>query len=480
MPSAGLDQRAGQLELLARLAHERLTANAFEDALEAAAEATQPLPDDSPWAANVRELRRRHRFARALPEPLVARAAKTHSLAQAKWAEARQASDFAAFQPLLTQVLDVARERARCLRSQLANPGEAGAQWNEDWDALADAYEPGIRAADLEPLFAALTPRLTDLVASVADCPAPTGAAMRDHRIAIDAQERFVRHVAASLGFDAERGRMDRSTHPFCSGTHPDDVRVTTRFLENDILDGLGSTMHETGHALYELGLPAAFAGTPAGQAASLGLHESQSRLWENHVGRSRAFWRWARPEADRILGHDALAGFDAEDVFRAANVVSPSLIRVEADEVTYDLHVALRFELERALIRGTLDVADLPTAWNDGMKARLGIEVPDDARGCLQDVHWSCGLIGYFPTYTLGNIWAAELAQRARGDLHDLDEQFARGEFSPLRAWLNEKVHRHGTTLRAEDRMRTILGRDAGPDAMLAHLEERITATYH
>jgi carboxypeptidase Taq len=474
MPPGGLEARADQLELLARLQHERLTAPEFGEALHRAADGL--TADDADWAANVRELTRRRAAAAAVPADLVARAARTHSLAQAAWAEARARSDFAAFAPWLDRVFGIARERAAALRAALPDEG-----FGEAWDALADGYEPGVRATTLAALFDGLVPRLAALVDRVRGLPAPKGAGLRDLAVPIAAQDAFVRSVATSLGFDLQRGRIDRSTHPFCSGTHPGDVRLTTRFLETDFLDGLGSTMHETGHALYEQGLPPEFAGTPRGQAASLGLHESQSRLWENHVGRGRAFWTWAFPRAREAFAGTAFsqAGWDADDVFRAANRVEPSLIRVEADEVTYDLHVALRFDLERALVRGDLAVADLPGAWSERMMKSLGIEVPDDARGCLQDVHWSCGLVGYFPTYTLGNVWAAELFAKAHDEIGDLDERIAAGEFAPLREWLRERVHRFGTATRAPDRMRAILGRDPSPDAMLAHLEARLDAVY-
>lgn len=474
MPLQGLEARAAQLELLARLQHERLVSDRFGEALDRADEGAGEDPD---WGPNVRELRRQREQALAIPSDLVARSARTHSLAQAAWAEARAGSDFTRFAPSLTQVLELARERAAALRSG-ADPDK---RWNEDWDALADGYEPGIRAVELEQLFASLVPRIVPLVERCAAQPQPDGAELRDRVVPIAAQEALVREVAVALGFDLTRGRIDRSTHPFCSGTCPEDVRLTTRFLEHDFLDGLGSTMHEVGHALYEQGLPSAFAGTPRGQAASLGLHESQSRLWENHVGRGRAFWQWAAPRARAAFG-DAIGNAEGDRLFRAANRVQPSLIRVEADEVTYDLHVALRFDLERALIRGDLSVADLPAAWNDGMKQRLGIDVPDDARGCLQDVHWSCGLVGYFPTYTLGNVYAAELfakAQEELGGADALDSLIAAGEFTPLRDWLRANVHRHGTSKPAAQLVADVLGRPANADNMVRHLTARVDAAY-
>lgn len=465
MPRGAGDVRARQLELLARLQHERGTDPRLGDWL-AACEADRALLHDADAAANVRELRRDHTRATKLPSALVAELAATESRAQQAWAAARAASDFAAFRPWLERMIVLQQQKADCLRG-------AG---QIRWDALADLYEPGMRAAALRELFAPLRERLVALRQRLAGGRAPDRAFAR---VPIDEarQESFVRAVAAAMGFDFERGRIDRSAHPFCTSTGG-DVRLTTRFHRDNVLDALGSTMHEAGHGLYEQGLEPHHLGTPLGEAVSLGLHESQSRLWENHVGRSAAFWHWCWPIAQRHLG-GACDGHTATSVFGAANHVQPSLIRVEADEATYDLHVMVRFELEQDLLSGALPPAELPSRWNALYRDFLGLEVPDDRRGCLQDVHWSCGLFGYFPTYTLGNLYAAQFAAAADRALGGLAELLRRGDFAPLCAWLGEHVHRHGRRHAPADLVRIATGAPPSADAFLAHLEAKLLPLY-
>ncbi len=464
LPPGGVEHRARQLASLATLAHGVATRAGVGDLLDAAAEDPATADPDSLGAANLRELRRDHARRVRVPAALVSELAETTSLAQHHWAIARSNSDFGRFAPWLERVVDLQRRRAECLRT---NPS------GKLWDALADGFEPGLLAVDVERLFAGLRPRLTALVGELQASGRSPDAAVSRVQLPIEAQEAFVRFVAEQIGFDFKRGRLDRSTHPFCSGFHSGDVRLTTRFHEADFLDALGSTMHEAGHGIYEQGLDPEQTGTPGGETVSLGLHESQSRLWENHVGRSRAFWEWCQPHLRRFFGN-ALDDYDADTLFGAANVVAPSLIRVEADEATYDLHVMLRFELELALLQGDLEVEGLPTAWNDRYRTYLGIEVPDDARGCLQDVHWSCGLFGYFPTYTLGNLYAAQWIEAARAELGDIDSLLRRGEFAPLRAWLNQQIHQHGRRYTPAELGQRITGSKLSPDTFLAYLEDK------
>lgn len=466
MPPGGGEQRARQLALLARLAHERATDPRVGDWL-AACEGDAALLAAPDAAANVRELRRDFDRATRLPAALVAELAHHESRSQQEWAAARAASDFARFRPLLERMLELQQQKADCLRR------DGGSRW----DALADLYEPGMTAASLEQLFAPLRGRLVALRGRLdRDGTRPDDAV---NRVAVPEpqQESFVRAVVAAMGFDFARGRLDRSAHPFCSGAGG-DVRLTTRFAADNVLDALGSTMHEGGHGIYEQGIDPAHLGTPLGEAVSLGIHESQSRLWENHVGRSRAFWQWARPVARAHLGA-AFEPFTADDLFGAANVVAPSLIRVEADEATYDLHVMVRFELETAMLAGRLPVAGLPSRWNELYRDHLGVAVPDDRRGCLQDVHWSCGLFGYFPTYTLGNLYAAQFAAAARRALGDLDALLARGEFAPLRQWLRENVHRHGRRHLPQELCRRATGAGLSPQPFLDHLEQKLAEVY-
>jgi len=428
MPSGGGERRAEQLALLAKLGHERATDPRIADWLHESREAVS----DADQQAALRELQRDYDRATRLPTTLVAELAATESRAQQAWAGARAASDFAQFQPWLEKMVELQQQKADCLK-------DAG---QSRWDALADLYEPGMLAEDLKALFGPLRQRLVALWQELAGGTRPDDT-FKHREIAEPRQESFVRAVVAAMGFDFARGRIDRSAHPFCTSI-AGDVRLTTRFHKDNVLDALGSTMHEGGHGLYEQGLPRDHFGSPLGEAVSLGIHESQSRLWENHVGRSRAFWRWCWPRAQEHLG-EACAGQDAASIYRLANLVTPDLIRVEADEATYDLHVMVRFELEQAMINGGLAAEDLPMRWNELYRDYLGVEVPDDRRGCLQDVHWSCGLFGYFPTYTMGNLYAAQFAAKADEALGGLDALLQAGDFAPLLEWLRDHVHRHG-----------------------------------
>jgi len=466
MPRGGGELRSRQLAELASLAHVRAT-DPRVGAWLVACEADAALRADGDADANLRGLRRDYERATRLPQRLVEELAAHESRAQQQWAEARAASDYARFRPLLERMLELQRQKADCLR----RPGQSR------WDALADLYEPGMNATALRQLFAPLRERLVALRLELDANGQRPDAAFSRAAFAQGQQEQCVRAVVAAIGFDFARGRLDRSAHPFCTGAFG-DVRLTTRFRDDDFLDALGSTMHEGGHGLYEQGLDEVHQGTPLGEAVSLGIHESQSRLWENHVGRSRAFWRWAQPLLRRHLGAE-LDGFPADALWRTANVVAPSLIRVEADELTYDLHVMIRFELETALLDGDLAAADLPAHWNALYQQQLGVAVPDDRRGCLQDVHWSCGLFGYFPTYTLGNLYAAQFAAAARTALRDLDEAIARGEFAPLREWLRANVHRHGRRFTPDELCRRATGRALTSEPFLGYLEHKLRAVY-
>jgi len=472
MPPGGVEHRAKQLSQLAELTHSMAVQPRIGELLlvcEADPDLTADPHSDS--AANLRELRRSHDRQVRLPQELVTEMAEVHSLAQHHWAQARKASDFAAFKPWLERVVALQRSKAECLMHDGQGYGQA-------WDALAEGFEPGARAAQLGDLLRPLALELRDLVSELSENGRPPADEFLRQRLPIDQQETLSRLVAAQMGFDFGRGRLDRSTHPFCGGSHPGDVRITTRFREDNVVDALGSTMHESGHGIYEQGLPMEHVGTPLGEAVSLGVHESQSRLWENHVGRSAAFWRWCARRIHEIFGA-AVKRFSAAEMYGAANLVRPDFIRVEADEATYNLHVLVRFELELQLIRGDLAVPDLPAAWNDRYRAYLGIEVPDEARGCLQDVHWSCGLFGYFPTYTLGNLIAAQLFEKAAADLGDLDEQFAAGRFAELRAWLHEHVHRHGSRFRAPELVERATGIPLGTGPLLRHLSGKRRPLY-
>ena len=470
MPPGGVEHRASQLAQLARIHHELATDPRIDELLLACEEDADLMADpDGDAAANVREIRRQYDRETKLPSKLVEELARTSSVSQHEWAKARQASDFKRFQPWLEKVVGLLREKAACL----ARP-----EHGEPWDALADGYEPGMTGAQIEALFTPLRKRLTDLLNDLMENGRAPSNKLNELKLPIAQQEAFCRFIASSIGFDFERGRMDRSTHPFCSGSHCGDVRITTRFRDDEVNDALGSTLHECGHAIYEQGLLPEHIGTPLGSAVSLGIHESQSRMWENQVGRSRAFWDWCGPKLTDYFG-DAVAGMSPDDIYGGANIVRPDFIRVEADESTYNLHIMIRFEIERAVLKGELEPAGIPEVWNRKYKEYLNLDVPDDRRGCLQDIHWSMAAMGYFPTYTLGNLYCAQFFEAALKEMPDLHEQFARGEFNNLKSWLNEKIHRHGSRYLPERLCEVVTGQPLSPDPLMRHLEGKLRPIY-
>ena len=470
MPGGGLEHRARQLAQLARIEHSMATSERLGELLEKAAEATASLPETHPDRVNVREFRRDYDKATKLPAALVEELASTSSIAQHEWAEARKASDFPRFRPWLEKIVRLNREKADCFGWDRAN--------GERWDGLADSYEPGCTAKYVEGVFVPLRKRLQPLLDAVKGSSRRPDGSFNDHPMDLDSQERFARFVSGAIGFDYQRGRLDRSTHPFCSGSHCNDVRMTSRYSKNCMLDGLGSTMHGTGHGLYEQGLDQNWISAPMGEAVSLSIHESQSRLWENQVGRSLPFFRWAKQRMPEHFGN-AAGHFSAEQLYSAANVVEPGFIRVDADETTYNMHVMIRFEMERAMISRDLDVKDLPGEWNRLYKDYLGLVVPDDRRGCLQDVHWSGGMIGYFPTYTLGTLYAAQFFEKAKEAMPGLEEGFAKGEFRPLLAWLNANIHRHGRRYLSADLCTHVTGAPLSADPFMRHLEAKLKPMY-
>ncbi len=468
MPAAAAGFRASQTSLIAAMAHERRTSARIGELL-AACESDKALLADAAVAADVREMRRDYDLATKLPTDLVARLAKITSEAQEVWKEARAKSDFEHFRPTLQKVIDLTREKALCIGSPTGEP----------YDALLDEYEPGMTAARVEAIFTPLRARLSALVAQVCSSKHQLDASVLKKKVPVDQQQAFGLEVLKAMGFDLHAGRLDVTTHPFCSGMAPGDTRLTTRYTSESILEPLYGTMHEGGHGLYEQGLPKSDRyGRPSAEAVSLGMHESQSRLWENFVGRSRAFWTWALPTAKRCCPPH----FDAvtlDQVYAAANVVQRSFIRVEADEATYNLHIMLRFGLERAIMNGDLALKDLPGEWNKQFKSLLGVDVPDDRRGCLQDVHWSFGLIGYFPTYTLGNLYAAQFWEAAQRAMPDMLSKMERGDLSGLLNWLRSNIHAHGRRYRAEELCQRVTGQPLSADPLMRHLEGKLKPLY-
>ena len=470
MPAGGLAHRSRQLAQIARMVHGMKTSARLGELLQQCENDKRLVGEATSVAAvNVREIRREYDRNTKLPASLVEELTRISSVARAEWATARKESDFKKFQPWLEKIVELLRQKAACY---------GWPKGGEAWDALADGYEPGCTARQVEELFKPLRVRLVKLVSDLMASTRGPVNAFNEIKLPIADQEKFVKFVAEKIGFDFNRGRLDISTHPFCSGTHCNDIRMTTRFHENNVNDALGSTMHECGHGIYEQGLLEEHIGTPMGDAVSLGIHESQSRLWENQVGRSQAFWKWLFPKLREHFG-SAVSGLSLEQVYGGANIVKPDLIRVEADEATYNLHIMVRFEIERRLIGGDLAVADLPGVWNARYKEYLGIDVPDDRRGCLQDIHWSLASMGYFPTYTLGNLYAAQFFEKAIVDIPDLYAQFEQGEFSAMKNWLTKNIHSQGMRYHAADLCQVVTGKAPSADALMRHLEGKLRPLY-
>ncbi len=467
MPHHGSAHRAEQMALLARMTHELLTTPEIGRLLGELEGADLVRDPDGPAAVNVREIRRSYDRAVKLPPELVEELARTTTRAQQVWQEARAASDFAAFRPWLEKIVRLKRQEAAAVGYK-----------ESPYDALLDEYEPGAATAEVTRVFAELRQDLVPLVAALAASGRKAPADILGREYPVERQQVFGQAAAAAIGFDFGAGRLDVTTHPFCSGIGPGDCRLTTRYNARHFNEGFFGILHEAGHGIYEQGLPADHFGTPLGSACSLGIHESQSRLWENQVGRSRVFWEHFFPRARQVFP-EALHDVGLDDFVFAANDVRPSFIRVEADEATYNMHIILRFELEQALMAGDLAAADVPAAWDEKFQKSFGLTPPDAARGCLQDIHWSMGGIGYFPTYTLGNLYAAQFMEQARQDVGDLDVDFRRGEFGRLKGWLNENIHRQGQRYRPAELCRRVTGQPLSHGPLLEYLRRKYAPLY-
>ncbi|MDP1847247.1 MAG: carboxypeptidase M32 [Solirubrobacteraceae bacterium] len=454
MPAAGGPARGEALATISRLHHDRLVAPELGALLDEAAVA-EPLV--------ARAIRRDHDVARRVPGELTAQMSRAGSDGYAAWLQAREANDFAVFEPALRRNIELVRRYSECF-PEAEHP----------YDPLLDRYEPGTTAAQVTALFQRLREGLVPLMSQIAMQPARQ-AFTGDFPVA--AQREIGLEIVQSMGFDPEAWRLDDAVHPFAASPARCDIRVTSRFDDHS-LTGLFALMHEVGHGLYEHGVDPALERTTLDSGVSLGVHESQSRLWENLVGRSPEFWtHWLPRMRDRFPL--TLRDVDLDGFIRAINIVRPTLIRVEADEVSYALHVILRYELELALVEGTLDTADLPAAWAAKMKQFLGVDVPDDLSGVLQDIHWSEGVLGYFPTYAIGNVLAAQLWRAAHADIPELAAEISRGELGALRVWLREKIHRHGRLLSPPELIEQAVGGPLDPAPMLEHLRTKYGALY-
>jgi carboxypeptidase Taq len=469
MPATGAGLRADQASLIDRITHERFTSPRVGELL-AAVESSDLVRDaESDAATNVREVRRDYDRATKLPSELVEEMSRTSVMAQQAWKEARKEKRFATFQPWLAKTVDLKRREAECI-------GYAG---GHIYDPLLDSFEPYAMTPEIRDVFTSLRAPLVELIGQITSSGKKAPLEILERNYPAAQQERLARAGAEAVGFDFVSGRLDVAVHPFCSGIGPGDTRMTTRYDEKYFADAFFGTLHETGHGLYEQGLPKqGHVGEPIARSVSLGIHESQSRMWENLVGRSRSFWEFFWPRTQEAFG-DTLRDVTFDQWLWAVNDVRPSFIRTEADEATYNLHTLIRFELEQALLTGDLNVPDAPGAWNERYQKYLGITPPDDARGVLQDVHWSAGLFGYFPTYTLGNLYAAQFFEAARRELGDLDAMFARGEFRPLLEWLRQNIHRHGKRYTAKQLVKRITGRELTAEPLLHHLRRKAAELY-
>ena len=457
MPRGAADQRGEEMAAMEGILHARRTDPRIGDWLDAA-EAPDMVAE-----AQLRLIRQSYQRSIKVPADLAEALARLTSIAQGIWAEARSREDVAGFLPTLAEVLALKRQEAAAL-----------AEGGDLYDALIDDYEPGATAASLGAMFDRMRPRLVALREAVLAKPAPQPVA---GHFSADSQMRLARDLATGFGYDWSRGRMDMAVHPFSSGGGTDS-RITTRVVEVDPFNCIYSTIHEVGHSSYELAIDPDYAMTPIGHGCSMGVHESQSRIYENQIGRGRAFTGWMFGEMRQRFGD--LGPADPDAFYRAVNRVRPGFIRTEADEVHYNLHIMMRFDLERAMVRGDLAVGDLEAAWNDRFQADFGVAVDKPSHGMLQDVHWSCGLFGYFPTYTLGNVYAGCLHQALRAAVPDLDAQLAKGDTSAATGWLRENLQRHGGLRTPRDTIAHACGFDPHEGPLLDYLEAKFAGLYN
>ena len=460
LPPKGLEFRAKQLSYFSGKIHERNTSDEYKRLLENAEQADS---DNITEKANLREWR--HSFDRStkLPQELVERSSKTTAIAKSAWAEAREKSDFSHFAPHLTELVSIAKEKA-----------ELWGYDDEPYDALLGNYERGAKTADIAKIFDTYEPEIINTAKLAVEKTKQNPARQLEGHFPVENQKILNREVAESIGFDFDAGRIDTTTHPFCSTQAPYDVRLTTRYYEHDFTASLFGVMHETGHGLYEQGIPADDFSLPSGRAISLGIHESQSLLWEAHVGRSRSFWNKWFPRAQELFPQ--LQSWSVEEFLQTINQAKYSFIRVDADEATYDLHILLRFSIERRILNGELAIDDIPSAWDETFQNMFSMKPETASKGCLQDIHWSMGGLGYFPTYTMGNLNASQLFHVATQDT-SIKTAFDQADYAPLLEWMRTNIHAHGSTYLPQDLMKKASGETTNPAHHLAHLKRRFLA---
>jgi len=467
MPPGAAQDRSMQLATLNRIIHEKLTSDKIGELLEALKPEISSLDPDSDEACIVKYVSREYDKQRKVPSDWVAEFSRATSLALEAWKKAREKSDFTLFEPDLTKVLDLRRQYA-----------EYFSPYDHIYDPLLDDFEPGMKTSDVQQVFEDLRPKQVELIQAIVESSNPVDDAILHQPFDLDKQWDFGLEVAKAFGFDFNRGRQDKSTHPFTTSFGRNDVRITTRLKPEFLNVGLFGTMHEAGHGLYEQGFSPKLTRTPVAGGASLAIHESQSRMWENLVGRSRPFWVAFYPKLQEYFPSQ-LGDVDRDSFYRAINKVERSLIRTEADEATYNLHIMLRFELELALIEGKLMVSDLPEVWNTKMEEYLGITPTTDAEGVLQDIHWSFGIFGYFSTYCLGNLVAAMFWEKILADIPDLESQFEDGKFEPLLNWLQEKILQHGAKFEPAELIKRVTGSELTAEPYVRYLQSKFGEIY-
>ncbi|MDR2094226.1 MAG: carboxypeptidase M32 [Treponema sp.] len=474
LPPGGEGERSGQLALIQSLAHERFTAPETGRLLEELGSVSDnPRGDESLPSLErdfLRVMRRNYDKAVKLPVEFVASCVRSEALSQAAWVQARRNNDFAAFLPHLNTVLEAARKKA----GYWGYPNGEGATL---YDGLLDIYEPDMKASDITRVFTPLRERLSALLGRIA-AKGQRQVPFLKADFAPEVQARYNQALIERLGFDTSRGRLDVSAHPFTTSLGANDIRITTRYGRNNLLSSIFSTIHESGHAFYEMGFPSEMGESCLADGASMAVHESQSRFWENVIGRSRPFWKAQLP-ALKAFFPEQLAMTGLDDFYRAVNQVSPSLIRVEADEVSYSLHIILRFELEKELFSGELAAEDLPAAWRRRMKEFIGIENETDADGVLQDVHWSMGAFGYFPSYALGNLYGLQIRQKLIEDIPDYETKLAEGSYKEIHAWLKERIYVWGKRLSPQELLFKITGERLSVEPFLNYIENKYTELY-
>jgi carboxypeptidase Taq len=464
MPPGGADVRADQFEALERILHDRITDPGLGRLLDALEPFEAQADPESDEAALIRNLRRDHHKAVNVPTELAAEISSVNSHAQTAWMAARDADDYALFEPSLERIVELTHRYIACF--------DGDSRVAHAYDVLLDDYEPGLTTAELTPLFATIQEELVPLV-SAAAAAGEEGRVFPGHFPEAD-QKAFAGELLQAVGYDPEHWRLDPSVHPFARSMAHTDVRLTTRWEEDDLAMAIYSCLHEFGHGLYEAQMSPAHYRTTLAEATGLGVHESQSRLWENLVGRSRPFCEYALPLLRKHLG-GAFEATEVPDLYRDVNQVRLSLIRIEADETTYNLHIALRFELELALIEGRVSVAELPEAWNEATHRLLGLETHTLKEGVLQDIHWGTGMIGYFPTYTIGNLMSAQLWHALSAELPEIEADIAAGRFGPLREWLRDNIHRHGRKFTSRELLRRVTGEELRVEPFLSYLETKL-----